>query len=86
MKDGEASHSQAPGGVFSGTTASEILASAHKDFSLVVWRTVQDKVRVFASVWVFAKSVEESASETCPLEGLQELFRDDFVRVDVLHV
>ena len=72
--------------MFSGTTTSEVLASTHEDFGLVVWRAVQDKIRVFASVWVLAKGVEESASETCPLEGLQELFRDDFVRVDVLHV
>lgn len=61
-QDTEISHSQTPGSVFSGTTASKVLAGAHEDFGLVIRRAIQDEVRVFTSVRVLAKGEEESVS------------------------
>ena len=74
---------QGPRGVLPGAAAPEV-APAQEDGRLPVGRAVEHELRALPAPVVEPQIVEEVAAEALPGEGLQELLRDDLVRVHVL--
>ena len=68
--------------MFSGRTTAEII-SGHQDASALVFRPVEDEVRLFLALWVEAKIVEQSLRQALPFHRFEELFGDDLIGVDI---
>lgn len=66
--------------------APEVVSCTNKNLGLVVRRTIKDEISIFVCFGIFAESVEEGIGKTGPLQGLQELFWDDHVGINVLDV
>ena len=72
--------------MLTGAPAAKIIPGANKNLSLVVWCPVQDEIRVLTRVRIFSESVEEGIGKSSSLQGLQELFWDDHIRINILQV
>ena len=53
---------------------------------MIVWFSIENKVGAFSRPWIRSKRVEERGAKTRTLEGLEELFGNDHVCIDVRHV
>ncbi|KFY08985.1 hypothetical protein V492_05728 [Pseudogymnoascus sp. VKM F-4246] len=72
-----------PGGVLARGSAPKVLARHDEDLGVAVGRAVEHEVGVLDAGGEVAPGVEERAAEAGALDGLEELFGDDGVGVDV---
>jgi hypothetical protein len=73
---------QRPGRMLAGRAAAEIVA-CDQDLRLAIGRLVQDEAGDLLAAAVITHLVEQCRAEAGPLDGLQELLRDDHVGIDV---
>src|SRR6185295_12251232 len=73
---------QRPNGVLPGRTASEILTRDHNRRFLVL-RMMQHERRIFLSFRRVPPIVKQELTKPRTLDSLQELLRDNLVRIDV---
>lgn len=68
--------------MFAGRAASEIPASKKNRSAFVSWQ-IQFEGWIGAAIFMKAPVEKQELSKTTPFDSLEELFRDDLVRIDI---
>src|SRR5436190_14291019 len=76
---------QRPGRMLARGAAAEIVVR-HENLGITIGRLVEHKVRVLAAVVVVALLGEQALAKSGALDGLQIIFRDDHIGVDIDHL